>query len=240
MAMSNNVKDSVVLITGGSKGIGFATAVEAINNGASKVVIVARPSKDLSLAECELISLAGDSSRVVTIGVDLSRIDGVANIIDNLSKQNIKVNHLVNNAGYTKPAPLFEVEIADFKRTLAVNLLSPFMLIQELLKMNSELRTIVNIASTAGMKGRAGWSTYSASKAAMIALSDSLRDELSSEGVNVICLSPGRCATDLRKTLAPDEDPSTIMQPSQVAEIIMLYINDLGRLIDSENVVVRT
>ena len=239
MYNSDNVKDSVVLITGGSKGIGFSTAIEAINNGASKVVLVARSSKAFDLAKSELISLSGSASRVVVIEADLSKLGAIAIIMDALSKQGIQVNHLVNNAGYTKPNTIYEADVADFQKTLSVNLIAPFMLIQELLKVSLNLRTIVNIASTAGMKGRAGWSTYSASKAGLIALSDSLRDELSSEGIDVICLSPGRCATDLRKKLAPGEDPTTIMQPSDVARVVIMYINGIGRLIDSENIVVR-
>ena len=98
----------------------------------------------------------------------------------------------------------------------------------------------MNIASTAGMNGRAGWLTYSASKSAMINMSEVLRSELAPYGIDVICLSPGRCATDLRKTLAPEEDPETIMQPKQVAEIIKLMISETGQLLHSQNLVVRT
>ena len=98
---------------------------------------------------------------------------------------------------------------------------------------------IVNIASTAGIKGRAGWATYSSSKAALIALSEALREELLPLGTRVTCISPGRCATALRKVLAPDEDPSTIMQPEHVADVIVMLLSDTGHFIDSENIVVR-
>ena len=74
----------------------------------------------------------------------------------------------------------------------------------------------------------------------MINMSEVLREELKPEGIEVTCLSPGRCATDLRKTLAPDEDPSTIMQPEQVAGVIKLMTSDLGKLLHSINLVVRT
>ena len=71
-------------------------------------------------------------------------------------------------------------------------------------------------------------------------MSEVLRDELTPFGIKVICLSPGRCATDLRRTLAPDEDPSTIMQPSQVADVIKVMTSPVGDLLQTQNLVVRT
>ncbi|MGO2538012.1 MAG: SDR family NAD(P)-dependent oxidoreductase, partial [Brachybacterium tyrofermentans] len=70
-------------------------------------------------------------------------------------------------------------------------------------------------------------------------MSQVMREELSIYGTRVVCLSPGRTATDLRKTLAPDEDPSTIMQPEHVAQVISTLSSGVGRYIDSENIVVR-
>lgn len=71
-------------------------------------------------------------------------------------------------------------------------------------------------------------------------MSEVMRDELAPYGVDVVCLSPGRCATDLRKTLAPDEDPTTIMQPEQVADVIAMMSSPTGKMLLSENLVVRT
>jgi 3-oxoacyl-[acyl-carrier protein] reductase len=81
--------------------------------------------------------------------------------------------------------------------------------------------------------------TYSASKAGLIAMSEAMREELALLGTRVVCISPGRCATDLRKVLAPDEDPSTIMQPSSVADVVAVLASETGRFIDSQNLVVR-
>ena len=71
-------------------------------------------------------------------------------------------------------------------------------------------------------------------------MSEVLRDELKPYGIDVTCLSPGRCATDLRRQLAPDEDPSTIMQPQQVAKVIRMMTESTGTLLNSQNLVVRT
>lgn len=128
----------------------------------------------------------------------------------------------------------------DFETTMQINLYAPFRLIQAALHRQHPLKSIINIASTAGINGRSGWLSYSASKAAMINMSEVLRDELRPYGISVVCLSPGRCATDLRRTLAPDEDPSTIMQPSEVADVVRLMLSNTGRLLLSQNLVVRT
>ena len=66
-----------------------------------------------------------------------------------------------------------------------------------------------------------------------------MKEELAIYGTRVVCISPGRCATDLRRTLAPEEDPTTIMQPEHVAGVIAMLASDVGRFVDSQNLVVR-
>ncbi|WP_216712993.1 SDR family NAD(P)-dependent oxidoreductase, partial [Photobacterium sanctipauli] len=149
------------------------------------------------------------------------------------------IDILINNAGFTKPESIQQIEFSDFERTMEVNLYAPFTIVQKMLQAGNKFELIVNIASTAGMNGRSGWLTYSASKAAMINMSEVMKAELSIYGTRVVCISPGRCATDLRKTLAPDEDPTTIMQPSHVANVIAMLESDVGRFVDSQNLVVR-
>jgi 3-oxoacyl-[acyl-carrier protein] reductase len=70
-------------------------------------------------------------------------------------------------------------------------------------------------------------------------MSEVMKEELAIYGTRVVCISPGRCATDLRRTLAPDEDPTTIMQPEDVARVIAMLASDVGRFVDSQNLVVR-
>ena len=98
---------------------------------------------------------------------------------------------------------------------------------------------ILNVASTAGMTPRPGWLTYASSKASVIAMSQSLTAELAEYGIKVYCVSPGRCATKLRTRLAPDEDPSTIMQPEDVAEVICNLMSPFENCLDGQNIVIR-
>lgn len=226
------------LITGASRGIGRATALKlARSSQFDSIALVARSSDDFSETIEEV--RAAFTGKVYAYAVDLSDRSAVIDVARRAYTDVGGVSVLVNNAGYTNPVAIHQIEFDDFERTMAVNLYAPFTLIQELLRRGNTFETIVNVASTAGIKGRSGWLTYSASKAAVINMSDVLREELSIYGTRVVCISPGRTATDLRVRLAPEEDPSSIMQPEHVARVIDVMLQPVGEFIDSENLVVR-
>ena len=227
------------LITGASRGIGRATALTfaASANPFDVIGVVARESEDFRATVADIRATFG--GELVVYSADLSDRNAVLDLARAAYQDLGEVSVLVNNAGYTNPVAIHQIEFADFERTMAVNLYAPFTLIQELLRRGNSFEAIVNLASTAGIKGRSGWLTYSASKAAVINMSDVLREELSIYGTRVICISPGRTATDLRVRLAPGEDPATIMQPEHVATVIDVMLQPVGEFIDSENLVVR-
>ncbi|MFC8731667.1 SDR family NAD(P)-dependent oxidoreductase [Luteimicrobium sp. NPDC057192] len=230
-----------LMVTGASKGIGLETVRRFLQNDAdlTTVVLVARKSEEYTQALAELEEL---NTRGVTLApyfADLADREGVIALCADVAREHGTVDILVNNAGYTKPVPLQQVDFADFERTMAVNLYAPFTFVQELLHQGNQFQLIVNIASTAGINGRSGWLTYSASKAAVINMSEVMREELAIYGTRVVCISPGRTATALRRVLAPDEDPTTIMQPEDVAAVIEMLASPVGRFVDSANLVVR-
>lgn len=230
-----------LMVTGASKGIGLETVRRFLQNDTelTTVVLVARKSSEYERA---LEGLAEYNTRDVEIApyyADLADRGTVIALCRDVARDHGNVDVLVNNAGYTKPVPLQQVEFADFERTMAVNLYAPFTFVQELLHAGNQFQLIINIASTAGMTGRSGWLTYSASKAAVINMSEVMREELAIYGTRVVCISPGRTATALRRVLAPDEDPATIMQPQDVAAVIEMLASPVGRFVDSTNLVVR-
>jgi NAD(P)-dependent dehydrogenase (short-subunit alcohol dehydrogenase family) len=146
---------------------------------------------------------------------------------------------LINCAGFVEPKGLLEITEEEWYRTINVNLSGTFFCIQEFVKYTKNSGgKIINIASTAGTRAQPGWSAYAASKAGVINLSMSMSEELKPYGIRVYCISPGRCATELRKKLAPDEDPTKIMQPEEVADFVYFLIHD-GELIDGQNIRVR-
>lgn len=230
-----------LMVTGASKGIGLATVERFFHadNDITDVVMLARASEEFTEAEAELRAHNPYDKTITSYQIDLSDRDVIAPQMTEIMERHGSIDLLVNNAGFTAPAPIHEIDFADFERTIGVNLYAPFIIVQKLLHLGNQFDHIVNVASTAGITGRSGWLTYSSSKAALIAMSQVLKEELAIYGTRVVTISPGRCATALRRKLAPDEDPSTIMQPEDVAAAIDMLTSPVGRYVDSENLVVR-
>lgn len=236
------MSERTLLVTGASKGIGFETVRQFFygDNDVADIVMLARESEAFTTNVAKLEDDNPHGKRLHAYPLDLADRAGIVRLMGAVTARHGSVDLLVNNAGYTDPKPIQQIEFSSFERTIAVNLYAPFTIVQELLHHGNRFELIVNIASTAGINGRSGWLTYSASKAAVINMSEVMREELSSMyGTRVVCISPGRCATDLRRTLAPDEDPTTIMQPEHVAAVIEMLASDVGRFVDSQNLVVR-
>jgi len=230
-----------VLITGASRGIGVNVAkmLASAEGDFDCVVMLARSSMRFDKAIND-VRKSAVNCEVYAVEADLADIASVAQLYDELDALGVRLTAIINNAGYTNPAAITDTALADFQLTMQVNLFAPFQIIKMALQRKHPINQILNIASTAGISGRSGWLSYSASKAAVINMSEVMREELRPKGIDVICLSPGRCATDLRRTLAPEEDPSTIMQPEQVAAVVQLMTSQTGRLLHSQNIVVRT
>lgn len=229
-----------LLVTGASRGIGLATVERFLDDPTiTDVVMVARASADFDRAVTDLQQRNPHGMRIHPLTCDMADREAVVAMAEEAYARLGGIDLLINNAGFTAPAPIHEIKWDDFERTIGVNLYAPFTLVQHLLHLGNRFEFILNVASTAGVQGRSGWLTYSSSKAAVIAMSTVMKEELAIYGTRVACISPGRCATALRRQLAPEEDPSTIMQPEDVARVIELLASDAGRFVDSQNLVVR-
>jgi 3-oxoacyl-[acyl-carrier protein] reductase len=228
-----------LLVTGASKGIGLSIVHSLLEDKEInyQMILIARDSDTYSNVIKDIQSKY--KNKIIPLKCDLGNAKELDKTLKEIVNLNIKIDILVNNAGYTNPESFLDVEIDDFRHTLEVNVISPFKIIQALFKSGNHIKHIVNLGSTSGIGARPGWLTYAASKAAMISMSDTLREELNVFGTNVVCISPGRCATDLRKTLAPTEDPSTIMQPENVADIVKFLVSPQGKYITSHNLIIR-
>lgn len=231
-------KQNACIVTGASQGIGRATAVAlAEKDEFSTVVLVARNQEGLE----ETKRLAGNGNNIAICPFDLSDLDAIPAFVASIVKSYGPIGLLVNVSGYADPRPLFETTADSLEKTFGVNVFALLIMCREVAK-HMRLRRegkIVNIASTAGSTPRPGWISYSSSKAAVISISKTLTAELAEYGIKVYCVSPGRCATELRRKLAPEEDPTTIMQPEDVAEVIVNLSGDAGNALDGQDIIVR-
>lgn len=225
------------VITGAGAGIGRATAIAlSFTHFYDNYALLGRNVEDLKLT---MNQMSADVHFKCYL-IDLSYPNLIPQIIDRVIEDFGSIDSLLNIAGYTDPHPLLGTNLESFEQTYKVNVFSPFVLIRECVKyMRKTGGKILNIGSTAGMSPRPGWLSYASSKAALISMSQTLTAELAEYGIMVYCLSPGRCATKLRKRLAPEEDPSSIMQPVDVANVILRLLDPSEQCLDGQNIVIR-
>lgn len=228
------------IITGPGSGIGRATAIQLAERAYyDNYALVGRNEVDIQQTREEMMRRQPDAD-VRLYKIDLSYPERIPALVEQIEKELGNMAALLNIAGYTDPESLLTTTLESFELTYKVNVYAPFMFMRECVKyMRKNGGKIMNVASTAGMTPRPGWLSYASSKAAVISMSETLTAELSEYGIMVYCVSPGRCATKLRRRLAPDEDPTTIMQPEEVAEVISNLINPQELCLDGQNIVIR-
>lgn len=228
----------VVIVTGASQGIGRATAIRlSADPTVGALILLARSRSGLE----ETASHISPEDAVVEIhAVDLADLDSLGPLIDGIAERHGRIDGLMNVAGYAEPNALLDTSNENIRTTYAINVFSLIAITREVVRyMRGRRGKIVNVASTAGVTPRPGWVAYASSKAAVIAVSNTLTDELAEYGIRVYTISPGRCATELRRRLAPDEDPETIMQPEHVADVIATLFHDSEGTLDGQNIIVR-
>lgn len=226
------------IITGIGSGIGKSVALELSRRKYyDAYAVLGRNIDAIEKTISEMKKNGAD--KVDFYQVDLAELSLIPEIITKIAKDNT-ICALYNIAGYTDPQSLLTTSIESFELTYKINVFAPFLLMKECVRyMKVSGGKILNVASTAGMTPRPGWLSYASSKASVIAMSQTLTAELAEYGIKVYCVSPGRCATKLRTRLAPDEDPTTIMQPEEVAEVICNLMNPNECCLDGQNITIR-
>ena len=228
------------IITGCGDGIGKATACTLSKTDFFDSYALLGRNKEAIMETIRLMKNNSGKIQAEYYEIDFSQPEKIPYVVEQVLKDFRSIGCLLNVAGYTEPLPLLSTSLESFDYTYKVNVYSPFMLIKECTRyMKSDGGKIINVASTAGMTPRPGWLSYASSKAAVISMSQTLTAELAEYGIKVYCVSPGRCATKLRKRLAPEEDPSTIMQPEDVADVICKLVSPEEQCLDGQNIVIR-
>jgi 3-oxoacyl-[acyl-carrier protein] reductase len=228
-----------VIITGASQGIGRAAAIRMCHESdVSTIVLIARSATGLQETAAAMVTRPDQTVRCIPY--DLADLDGIPDLVQGIHDDSGSLDILLNIAGYAEPKSLLDTTADNLVTTFTINVFAMLLLTREFVRhVQGRPAKILNIASTAGITARPGWVAYAASKAAVVSLSGTLADELAGTGIKVYSISPGRTATELRRILAPDEDPSKIMQPSAVADVIATLMRDEERTLDGQNIIVR-
>lgn len=225
--------DKVVLVTGGSRGIGREIALELAKSGHT---VIANYNKSTEKAE-SLKQIAIDSNLNLEIfKADVSNRDEVKNMIDFILNKYKRIDVLINNAGISSFNLFTDITDSEWQKVINTNLYSAFCVTQEVLPsmIHNKNGCIINISSVWGLVGSSCETLYSISKAGIDAMTKSLAKELGPSNIRVNSIAPGIIDTDMNKHLSKDELLSIneeiplgkIGDPNAIAKCINWLIND--------------
>lgn len=225
----------IALVTGASRGIGYATARALARLGAH-VIAVARTQGGLEELDDAIRS---DGGSATLVPLNLTDFEGIARLGAALHERHGKIDILVGNAGVAGPSsPLGHIEMKQWNDVMAINATANFQLIRcmEPLLQQSDAGRAVFITSGTASKASAYRGPYAASKAALEALVRVWAHETASTALRVNLFNPGPIRTRMRATVMPGEDPMTLDTPEEVAEYIVPLCDPLwtetGKLYD--------
>ena len=225
-----NIRNTSSLITGASRGLGRALAIQLAAAGSS-AILVARGRAELDAVVDEIRASGGIAHGIVADIGDKQSIYAIAGEAAALVGP---IDIVVHNASTLGPVPmplLLDTECEDFERVLQVNLLGPFRLTKVLAGAMAVRGggLVVNISSDAAVAAYPTWGAYSASKAALDHLSRIWAAELDGTSVRFLAVDPGEMNTAMHAAAMPDADPTALDDPADVAARIVEMIRDVGR-----------
>ena len=216
-----NIKGKKALVTGGSRGLGKAIALALAKEGVD-VAITGRNSKSLEETVEEIKNLGVNATySVFNVAEKVEVKMQLERLIESFGAFDI----LINNAGIAAFGGFLEMEENDWEDIVKTNLFGAYYVSKAVVPTMVELGSgdIINVSSTAGLKGNAVTSAYSASKAGLIGLSESMMFELRKKNIRVTTLTPSTIASEMSKDVLKitDGDPEKVLQPEDFAELIV-------------------
>ncbi|WP_306009878.1 3-ketoacyl-ACP reductase [Bacillus sp. MMSF_3328] len=218
-----SLKGKTALITGAGRGIGRAAAIAFAKEGIS-VGLLGRTLSNLEKAADELKEF---DVKVSIAAADVQDSESVNKAVEKITSELGQIDILINNAGIAKFGGFLELSPQEWEDIIQVNLMGVYHVTRAVLPGMIERKSgdIINISSSAGQKGAPVTSAYSASKFAVLGLTESLMLEVRKHNIRVSALTPSTVATDLAiETNLSDGNPEKVMQPEDLAEYMVAQL----------------
>ncbi|MBU5293915.1 3-oxoacyl-[acyl-carrier-protein] reductase [Anaerosalibacter bizertensis] len=235
------LKKKNALVTGGSRGIGRATAIELSKEGAN--VIITYNSNEEKAKEV-IKEVEKNGVKGLAIKADVSSEEDVKSMMKTIKSQFDSIDVLVNNAGVTKDNLLIRMKSEDWDKVINTNLKGVYLCTKAVVRgmMKKRYGKIVNIASVVGISGNAGQGNYSASKAGVIGFTKSIAKELGSRGINVNGVAPGFVETDMTEVLSEDIKEQSLKliplnrfaKPEDIANVVVFLCSEKANYITGQ------
>ena len=194
------MEEKVVLVTGGSRGIGKEVALKFAKEGYNVVTNYVSDKTDKEKLQKEFEE---NGVKALVLKADVTKKEDVENLLSKAIAEFGKIDVLVNNAGITRDNLLIRMPEEDFDKVLETNLKGTFLVTKAVTKymMKKRCGSIINLSSVVGVAGNAGQSNYSASKAGIIGFTKSIAKELASRNIRANAVAPGFIETDMTEVL---------------------------------------
>lgn len=240
-----SIEGKKALITGGSRGIGAATALAFARAGAD-VAVSSRKLPDLEKVAAEVRKMG---RKALAVEAHLGKMENIKPLVDRVMAEFGRIDILVNNAGIAISRPFLEKTVEDWEKTLRVNLIGVFLCAQAAARvmLNQKSGKIVNISSIRGIEhcGREGVMDYSASKTAVIGLTKTMAKQLAPH-IRVNAVAPGHTKTEMTQSL-PEEVKRNMIEgsflkrmaePEEIARAILFMASDDASFITGQTLLV--
>lgn len=233
-----NVKDKVVLITGSSRGIGFAIAEEFVKKGAKVVVCGSKLENATKAVEDIKSELNINDDYLLPVGINMKDTEDIKRVVDTVINKWGRIDVLINNAGITSNVSLLDSTDEEFREMFDINFFGVVSLTREVVKyMKDNGGSIINTSSMVGTYGGRNQSAYSSSKFAINGLTKSLAKELGMYNIRVNAVSPGVVGTDMVRENVSEEMKQGLLRmtplskmadPKDLAGIYLYLASDIS------------
>lgn len=235
----------VAIVTGGSRGIGRATAERLAGSGAAVVV---NYRGNAAAAEATVAAITAAGGTAIAAQGDVSQPADVEQMVKTTLERFGRIDILVNNAGITRDTLLLRMKESDFDEVIATNLRGVFLCTRAVLRPMTKQRfgRIINITSVVGLTGNVGQANYAAAKAGILGFTKSTAREMASRGITVNAIAPGFIETEMTEALNEEARKAILAtiplgrfgQPAEVAGLVCFLASDAGAYISGQTLTI--